>query len=715
MTSYEDETHYLPDTLDTRKGETDGDAAVDATPAAEVDPTDAAAEETAELDAPEADATAGGDGAADAEDVGPTEDGEVTADTHADAATPDGAADTSACDCPPGLVCDDAGRCVDNICGNGVLETGETCDPPAACPTFCDDAQPCSLDTLVGDAASCTARCEQTPILTCRGGDACCPQGCTAGTDGDCSASCGDGMVHPPETCDPPASCPGACDDEDACTADQLLGSAAACSATCSHVPIVACQGGDGCCPAGCNALADDDCEPVCNNGVVEPGETCDPPASCPNSCNDGNACTSDVMSGVSILCTRTCTHTTVTACSHTDGCCPAGCNAVNDRDCDPVCGNAVVEAGETCDPPGSCPTSCNDGNACTRDTLSGSSASCTRACSFSAITTCTGGDGCCPSGCNAVNDRDCQPKCGNNVVEAGETCDPPGSCPTTCNDSNACTTDTATGSSATCTRACSYTAITTCTSGDGCCRSGCTALNDSDCPAVCGNGLIEPGETCDPNSSCPTSCDDANACTIDRLTGGNCAWQCSRTTITACTGGDGCCASGCSAANDYDCAGDCGDCALDCRNDATWPAAWRYFEDQVLALTNQRRAAGASCGGTWYPPVAALAFDPLLRVAARCHVYDMATNDFFDHVGSDGSDVGDRINAAGYDWLHAGENIGVGGVTPSQMVEAWMGSTGHCESIMSPHFTELGAAYMALTDSTWFTYWGQAFATPAP
>ena len=32
------------------------------------------------------------------------------------------------------------------------------------------------------------------------------------------------------------------------------------------------------------------------------------------------------------------------------DGCCAPGCNATNDSDCTPICGNGVVEAGETCD-----------------------------------------------------------------------------------------------------------------------------------------------------------------------------------------------------------------------------------------------------------------------------------------------------------------------------------------------------------------------------
>ena len=41
------------------------------------------------------------------------------------------------------------------------------------------------------------------------------------------------------------------------------------------------------------------------------------------------------------------------------DGCCPVGCTGASDLDCPARCGNMVLEKGEECDPPGSCPASC--------------------------------------------------------------------------------------------------------------------------------------------------------------------------------------------------------------------------------------------------------------------------------------------------------------------------------------------------------------------
>jgi uncharacterized protein (TIGR03382 family) len=72
---------------------------------------------------------------------------------------------------------------------------------------------------------------------------------------------------------------------------------------------------------------------------------------------------------------------------------------------------------------------------------------------------------------------------CNNNVVDPGETCDPPGSCPTTCAASgDACAPNELTGDAATCTAACAVRPISACTPGDGCCAVGCTAATDSDC-----------------------------------------------------------------------------------------------------------------------------------------------------------------------------------------------------------------------------------------
>jgi hypothetical protein len=464
-------------------------------------------------------------------------------------------------------------------CGNGIVEPGEQCDKgipagqPGACPTGCDDGDPCTTETMQGSPENCTARCVRRQVTDCGRDDGCCPSGCNATNDPNCVPTCGNGVIEAGETCDPPSSCPTNCDDGNACTHDVATGSAAQCNVRCQHTAITACGASDGCCPAGCNANNDPDCQPSCGNGVIEPGEACDPPSSCPTSCNDGNACTADQLFGSAANCTATCGHTPITACGPNDGCCPAGCGSGQDPNCQTaVCGNGVVEAGETCDTaiaqgqPGACPTSCNDGNACTIDALTGSG--CSKQCTHTAVTTCSlASDGCCPAGCNANNDADCTPRCGNGVVEAGETCDPPGSCPTlaSCNDGNACTTDLLVGSANTCTAQCAHGAVTQCSfSSDGCCPSGCNFNNDIDCPEVCGNGVVEGSELCDTGipagqtGACPTSCAPTGiTCEASQLAGTGCQAHCtSATAITSCSAGDQCCPFGCTMSSDADCFG---------------------------------------------------------------------------------------------------------------------------------------------------------------
>ena len=80
---------------------------------------------------------------------------------------------------------------------------------------------------------------------------------------------------------------------------------------------------------------------------------------------------------------------------------------------------------------------------------------------------------------------------------------------------------------------------------------------------AVCGDGKVEGGETCDTGApaadaaACPTSCGaGADACHPLALQGaGTCTAQCAVQPITACLSGDGCCPAGCTPATDGDCA----------------------------------------------------------------------------------------------------------------------------------------------------------------
>ncbi|MBW2455559.1 MAG: hypothetical protein JRI68_13650 [Deltaproteobacteria bacterium] len=147
-------------------------------------------------------------------------------------------------------------------------------------------------------------------------------------------------------------------------------------------------------------------------------------------------------------------------------------------------CGDGVVDddAGETCDPPSSCPDEqdCITQSACADDSLIGDADQCTAECVSEPITACLADtDSCCPDSCSGLDDIDCA-ECGNDTVELGETCD--GDCPQNCNDSDPCTADAMSGNVGQCTAVCSNDPITQCTGGDGCCPSSCAFNQDSDC-----------------------------------------------------------------------------------------------------------------------------------------------------------------------------------------------------------------------------------------
>lgn len=161
-----------------------------------------------------------------------------------------------------------SGICRNLQCGDGDIDDGETCDPPASCPAACDDGDACTGDALTGSADNCDVRCDAPPINACAGGDGCCPAGCSNGDDSDCSLACGDGDLDDGETCDPPGSCPQSCEDNNPCTENQLIGSAANCNAHCSYPALTVCVGGDGCCLPQCTHGSDPDC-PACG-GLAE-------------------------------------------------------------------------------------------------------------------------------------------------------------------------------------------------------------------------------------------------------------------------------------------------------------------------------------------------------------------------------------------------------------------------------------------------------------
>lgn len=159
---------------------------------------------------------------------------------------------------------------------------------------------------------------------------------------------------------------------------------------------------------------------PSCGNARLDPGEACDTAiaagqtGACPSasSCDDGDACTNDILSNGG-TCNARCDSTGKVAANSSakDQCCPTGATAATDADCSATCGNGTVDPGEDCDPQiasgqGACITRCGDGTDPCQKLVTADP--CKPVCS--AIASAASGDSCCPPGATSANDDDCTP-----------------------------------------------------------------------------------------------------------------------------------------------------------------------------------------------------------------------------------------------------------------------------------------------------------------
>lgn len=114
----------------------------------------------------------------------------------------------------------------------------------------------------------------------------------------------------------------------------------------------------------------------------------------------------------------------------------------------------------------------------------------------------------------------------------------------------------------------------------------------------------------------------------------------------------------------------------------------------ELLDLINAERARRRLAPVAWHDRVA---------VAAQRHSADMAARRSMQHAGSDGSNAGDRLHAAGFDWVTYAENIAAGFTDPHTLIAAWMGSDQHRRNILGP-YTVAGIGLAASSDGT--LYW---------
>jgi uncharacterized protein YkwD len=112
-------------------------------------------------------------------------------------------------------------------------------------------------------------------------------------------------------------------------------------------------------------------------------------------------------------------------------------------------------------------------------------------------------------------------------------------------------------------------------------------------------------------------------------------------------------------------------------------PVSCNHLCSRVLELTNNHRKTSSSGNP--------LKMNRLLSQAAEKHTFDMVRQNYFSHVGKDGSTPSQRVTREGYNFRAFGENIAAGQQTPEQVVNAWFNSEGHRRNMLNPAFEEMG------------------------
>jgi len=117
------------------------------------------------------------------------------------------------------------------------------------------------------------------------------------------------------------------------------------------------------------------------------------------------------------------------------------------------------------------------------------------------------------------------------------------------------------------------------------------------------------------------------------------------------------------------------------------------YVNELLNLINNARLGAG----------LPALSINAQLASAAQGHSYDMACNNFLGHTGSDGSDIGHRILAAGYSPGGYVEIIAIG--APQDAMTQWQNDAEHWAAVLNAGLTEIGIGYAYYAQSDYGGY----------
>lgn len=119
-------------------------------------------------------------------------------------------------------------------------------------------------------------------------------------------------------------------------------------------------------------------------------------------------------------------------------------------------------------------------------------------------------------------------------------------------------------------------------------------------------------------------------------------------------------------------------------------------YEEEVVRLVNVERSKQG---------LKPLANDWQLSRVARYKSQDMKDKGYFSHTSPTYGSPFEMMKSFGISYRTAGENIAKGQKTPSEVVSAWMNSSGHRANILNKSFSKIGVGYVKEGN-----YWTQMF-----
>lgn len=85
------------------------------------------------------------------------------------------------------------------------------------------------------------------------------------------------------------------------------------------------------------------------------------------------------------------------------------------------------------------------------------------------------------------------------------------------------------------------------------------------------------------------------------------------------------------------------------------------------------------------------LRINPQLAAAAQAKAQDMASHDYWSHITPDGNTPWKFIDATGYSYQKAGENLAYGFADSDDVVKGWMNSATHKANLLDANYKDVG------------------------